>query len=332
MRIFIATGVYPPDIGGPAQYSKSIEEEFEKTGHGVTIGHYTIEKNLPVGIRHFVFFLKACKAFLFCECAIAMDTFSVGFPTVVASKIFGKKVVLRVAGDFLWESYVERTGHLITIRDFYARMPELSVKEKIILWVTRRIVSWCDRLVFSTEWQRDIWVSAYNIKKNNTAIIENYFRKFEGEVPTVKNFVWAVRPLKLKNGRLLYRAFAEARKKYPDLVLDDGRYPYEEILKRVQSCYAVILPSISDVSPNLILDAVAYGKPFIMTKENGYFEKFKSIGLFVDPFSEKDIAEKIEILADDTKYQEYAQKVQNYSYSHSYTEIASEYLKLFNKL
>jgi len=29
MKILIATGIYPPDIGGPAKYAKSLAEELE---------------------------------------------------------------------------------------------------------------------------------------------------------------------------------------------------------------------------------------------------------------------------------------------------------------
>ena len=332
MKILIATGVFPPDIGGPSQYAKNLSDEFESEGHEVSVACYSIERHLPIGVRHFVFFIKAFYHLLWADYAIAMDTFSVGVPTILAARLLRKKVAVRIGGDFLWESYVERTGNLITMREFYALMPKISLKEKVIFWVRKKILPLSNKLVFTTPWQMNITLSSHGFDKNSAVIIENFFRKDIGLPYSKKNFIWTVRPLKLKNGRLLYRAFAEARKTDPELILDDGRYSYEEMLERVKSCYAVILPSISDDSPNLILDAISYGKPFILTKESGYYQKFKDIGLFVDPFSESDIAEKILILADPVEYEKYCQKILSYKFTHSYREIASEYLKLYNLL
>ena len=332
MKILIATGVFPPDIGGPSQYAKNLSDEFESEGHEVSVACYSIERHLPIGVRHFVFFIKAFYHLLWADYAIAMDTFSVGVPTILAARLLRKKVAVRIGGDFLWESYVERTGNLITMREFYALMPKISLKEKVIFWVRKKILPLSNKLVFTTPWQMNITLSSHGFDKNSAVIIENFFRKDIGLPYSKKNFIWTVRPLKLKNGRLLYRAFAEARKTDPELILDDGRYSYEEMLERVKSCYAVILPSISDDSPNLILDAISYGKPFILTKESGYYQKFKDIGLFVDPFSESDIAEKILILADPVEYEKYRQKMASYNFTHSYREMASEYLKLYNLL
>ena len=41
MRIVIATGIFPPDIGGPATYSKIIAEEFLERGHNVSVVAYS---------------------------------------------------------------------------------------------------------------------------------------------------------------------------------------------------------------------------------------------------------------------------------------------------
>src|SRR3989344_3352492 len=131
MKILIATGVFPPDIGGPSQYAKNLSDEFESEGHEVSVACYSIERHLPIGVRHFVFFIKAFYHLLWADYAIAMDTFSVGVPTIIAARLLRKKVAVRIGGDFLWESYVERTGNLITMREFYALMPKISLKEKI---------------------------------------------------------------------------------------------------------------------------------------------------------------------------------------------------------
>src|SRR5689334_19581708 len=119
MRILISTGIYPPKIGGPAQYSKNLKETLEKKGNRVSLKTFDIEDRLPTGVRHLYFFLKIIPALLASKAAIILDTYSVGFPTVLACKLFGKKGVIRTGGDFLWEQYVERTGKKVLLSDFY---------------------------------------------------------------------------------------------------------------------------------------------------------------------------------------------------------------------
>ena len=49
MKLLIATGMFPPDVGGPATYSQTIAEEFSKRGHNITIVTYgdNIISNFP---------------------------------------------------------------------------------------------------------------------------------------------------------------------------------------------------------------------------------------------------------------------------------------------
>ncbi len=332
MKILIATGVYPPDIGGPSQYAKALYDEFGKLGHHVSVARYSVEKKLPNGIRHLVFSAKILLAVYRSRMVLALDTFSVGVPSVFVARLFRRKVIVRISGDFLWEQYVERTGNLIPLKKFYETLPELSCKERIVFNITRWMLHSADYLAFTTVWQKDIWMRAYGFPNSRAVIVENFFRKLSGAPHQIKNFVWAVRPLKLKNGAKLKTAFSAAQKLHPEIVLDDGTYPYDELQKVIQSCYAVILPSISDVSPNLVLDGLAYGKPFIMTQESGYADLLGDVGLLVNPLDQKDITAKIETLADDNKYGMYKQKAEQFAKDHSYKDIAVEYLRLLERV
>ena len=179
MKILIATGIYPPEIGGPAQYAKNLVAEFERQGHRVKVLTYRLEHYLPTGLRHLFFFLRTLLALPGTNFILASDTFSVGFPAVLAAKLLNKKIMIRTGGDFLWESYVERTGDLVLLRKFYEKiktgLAKLSLKEKIIFRLTHWTVNHCSKLVFSTEWQKDIWRMPYDLDLQRTKIIENYY-------------------------------------------------------------------------------------------------------------------------------------------------------------
>lgn len=179
MKIVIATGIYPPQIGGPAQYAKNLATEFIRKGHKVKIVTYRLENFLPSGIRHFYFFFKLASTLSGVDFVLALDTFSVGLPSVLAAKLFGKKIIIRTGGDFLWEGYVERTGNLILLREFYEKIDggvvNLNFKERIVFDLTKWIIHKTNLMVFSTEWQRDIWSRPYQLNLQKTRIIENYY-------------------------------------------------------------------------------------------------------------------------------------------------------------
>ncbi len=110
MRILIATGIYPPAIGGPAQYAKGLEDALREQGHTVIVKAYgKREHGLPIGIRHIYFALRCLWSFLRANKIIVLDTFSVALPIAMLHFVFRKKFIIRTGGDFLWENYVERT-------------------------------------------------------------------------------------------------------------------------------------------------------------------------------------------------------------------------------
>lgn len=333
-KILITTGIYPPDIGGPAQYAKELAGEFIKLRHSVEVLVYRLEKRLPTGLRHLLFFLRVVFSLPKKDLIISLDTFSVGLPSVLASRIFGKKIIVRVGGDFLWENYVEKTGNLITLKDFYERRPKLPSKHRLIFFLSKICLYNASAVVFSTEWQRDVFQKAYNLTPSNLFIIENYYgEKIKSGEPQEKNFLWAGRPLKLKNIILLKNIFEELKKQGIDARLEIvENLPHSELMERIKNCYAVILPSVSDISPNLILDAIRLNKPFILTKETGIFEKLKNIGIFVDPLDKKDIKNKLLFLVESRNYENYKKKIENFNFIHSWRQIAEEFLKIYKNL
>ena len=332
MKILITTGIYPPDIGGPEQYAKNLAEAFQQLGHEVAVKTYKSEKKLPTGIRHLYFFLKILPAIWRADFILALDTFSVGLPTVAAGRLWRKKVIIRTGGDFLWEGYVERTGDLVLLRKFYqTNLSKLSLKEKIIFRLTRWTLHHATKLVFSTDWQRQIWRNPYGLDLSRTAIVENYYGPKEAsQEPTRKNFIFASRPLKLKNLETLNRAFTEVKKLQPDIILESVSLSHAELMNKIASAYAVILPSISEVSPNLVLEALVYDKPVIMTRECGLASLLRSRTLLVDPLSVDDLKAAIWQMIDGQDYLKLQQKVKEFSHLHNWPSIASELLQGFS--
>lgn len=334
MRILIATGIYPPQAGGPSYYSKSLKEALEKLGHKVSVRTFTVERHLPTGVRHAVYFLKTLPAYWWADAAIVMDTFSVAVPVALMKKWFGGKMIIRTGGDFLWEQFVERTGQKVLFSEFYTGHRYLTKKEQMILRLTRWALSFADHIVFNSEYQRRVWKEPYNLASKHTSVIENAFNPEVGQsqLPTVKNFVCVSRRIKLKNIEALEEAFRQAQKKAPGIRLDVYYdIPHKEAMEKLAACYCAVLVSLSDIAPNFALEALTLGKPIILTKENGLSERIGNAALYVNPLNIAEITDAIVQMANDTIYATYLQRVEEFSHERSYQNIAREFIHVLTK-
>lgn len=334
MKVLICAGIYPPDIGGPAKYAKNLADEFLRRGYKVKVLTYRLEKKLPIGVRHLFYFLKVIFSMRNADLVIALDMFSTGFPAVLAGKILGKKTILRVGGDFLWETYVEKTGNLITLKDFYFQKPKLPFKHKIIAVLEKFAFQNAQALAFNTQWQKKFFEKVYDLDETKTFIIENYYgEKAEGREPKEKNFLFAGRKIMFKNLKLLEEIFEEFKKEGRDFQLEIiDNLSHNESLEKIKNSYALIIPSVSDFAPNFIVEGLSFNKPFILTKECGLADKLEGLGVFIDPFDKNSVKEAILSLMEENNYNKYKKKIADFNFTHSWQEIADELLSIYKKL
>lgn len=330
MRITLVTGIYPPEIGGPAQYAQNLARVWESEGHKVSVKIFGKFQKIPWGLRHFVFLIYITPSILRSDCIFTLDSFSAGVVTV-ASKVFSKKVIFRTGGDALWEAYVERTGDLVLLRDFYKTcLDKLNSKERLMFRLMKWTLQNLSAVIWSTEWQRDIFMEPYGLKNQKHFIVENYYGpKLESFVPEKKNFIAGTRPLKWKNGDRLRRVFERPEIKGDFLEYDNTTTPHQKFLDKIQRSYAVIIPTLGDISPNTILDAIRCNKPFIITRENGLTPRIKDVAVFVDPEDEEDIKNKILWLSNEVNYQMQKRKIEGFNFIHTWEEIGQEYLDIY---
>ncbi|MDB5204362.1 MAG: hypothetical protein JWP09_390 [Candidatus Taylorbacteria bacterium] len=327
-HILIATGIYPPQIGGPAEYTKNIEEVWKNEAYKVTVKYFSFEHKLPSGLRHIYFLIKSFYAVMRADFILVLDTFSVALPIMIACKILNKKYIVRTGGDFLWESFVERTRKKVLFKDFYnTETNNFTSKEYFIFKVTKKILLNADKIIFSTAWQRDIWQNPYNIDISKTKIVENFYGEHSlNNAFESKTFIGATRNLVWKNTDTLKSIFEDKQIAETGVKLDLDTSSHEDFIARIQASYAVILVSLGDISPNMIMDAIRLNKPFIVTKEIGIYARIRDIGIFVDPLNKKDIKEKILWLLEEQNYNEQIEKIQNFTFRHSWQLLANEIL------
>lgn len=329
MRILIATGLYPPEIGGPAQYALGIADALQKQGHEISVVRYGMIKNFPSGIRHVLY---ACRLLFAAarktDAMFALDTYSVGIPAALVCTLLRIPLLVRIGGDFLWEHYTNRTGNLVPLPHFYSGSIVLNSKERMIQRLTRWMLARAT-LAFNSQWLLDIWNEPYGIDPARAHIVENAFEPYSGGVePTKKNFLFFSRVTALKNYEAFRRAFQQVQKEQPDILLEEGSISHEALLKKIEHCYAVVVPSVSDVAPNYVLDALRFGKPFILTKYSGYADRFKEYGVIIDPLDQHDMERGIRKLLQADDYGRFSMSIRTFGARHTYEDIAREFLAL----
>lgn len=332
MKIALATGIYPPEIGGHSFYVQSLERALRQQGHDVRLVLYGRLKQYPTGIRHILYAIKLWWQTRDSHGVIAFDTFSIAVPAGLVARFSKRKIVSRAGGDFVWETYVERTHDFIPLPDFYVHRDRWNIKERISYRLIHAALSRV-HIAFSSAWMRDIWLRAYSFDTDRTHVIENAVEPpVAGVPPARKNFLFYTRDIALKNHAAFRQAFELAKSTCPDIELEEGAISHDELMEKIRDGYAVLLPSISEISPNYILESLRFGKPFLLTKYSAYAEKYKDCGVIVDPLNIEDMARGVRELADDTTYTALRENISRMKDRHSYDEIAREYIALLNTL
>lgn len=327
MKIVIATPFYPPEAGVLGMYAQGLETALRKKGHEVIVASYGNLRRLPPGIRHFALFFKIYNIIWKSDFVLALDTWSVGLPAFIAASATRTPLIVRIGGDPVWESFVERRREAVRFSEFYAAPRRLSIKERIMRAVAKMIVRDAKKLLFNTRFQKDIWQKAYGFDDAIASILENYVAPKGEQAPAQGQvFVAAGRNIFLKNRDKLDIAFARVRQKFPQAELDSRTLPQAEHLARLASSYAVIIASVSDIGPNTAIDAVIAGKPFISTEDSGAKERLDGCGLFIDTRTDTAIEAAIVKMLDPAEYQRLLANVHAFSFTHSWDEMADEIL------
>ena len=118
MKVLIVTGIFPPDIGGPATYVPLIAKALRERGHQVTVLTTSEPENLrwddsiyPFQVfrinRRQRIWLRSLKCvveiFRLGRIADVIYANGIYFEAVIANKFLRKPLVMKIVGDEAWE-------------------------------------------------------------------------------------------------------------------------------------------------------------------------------------------------------------------------------------
>ncbi|HVM90439.1 MAG TPA: glycosyltransferase family 4 protein [Verrucomicrobiae bacterium] len=107
-RILIASGIYPPESGGPAQYSFGFKHAVERLGHVVRVVAYgempgRVSRRGGGVLRYLRFGRRVGRLAGRFDVIFLQGAVSEGYPATIAARRTGTPTVLRVPGDYAWE-------------------------------------------------------------------------------------------------------------------------------------------------------------------------------------------------------------------------------------
>ncbi len=194
-KIIIATGIFPPDIGGPATYSEKLAQELDKQGFEVGLITYKdpelklqrynfllkkVSRRYPVGIRHFLYFwrlLKMAKNFdvIYAQCPI-----SSGLPACLVAKILKKKFVLKIVGDYAWDQGKIKYNIRESIETFQNKN-KYPGKIRFLQFLERWVAKKADQIIVPSNYLKMI-VGKWKVDLDKIKIIYNGIKNKEGEI------------------------------------------------------------------------------------------------------------------------------------------------------
>lgn len=372
-RILIAAGIFPPDIGGPAAYVKNLLEELPEFGHEIKVITYAdsedgkkgisnssifkISRKQNVFFRYLKYFWEVLKLSEWADVVYAHDLASTGLPCALAKTIKPRlKLVIRLGGDFLWEKAFNNGWTEKPLSQYYEQPKNFS--EKIFLLLYKFVLSKCDKIIFSTEWQKEIYEKYLKVNPGKTVVIDNAFPEYdlpaENSPIEGKTILLAGRLIKLKNfarvfeaikdlGEIKITVIGEGPEKdnlkniseklgLNDRISFKNGVEQNELAKEIKKSFLVLVPSATEISPNLVLECLKLGKPVVATKECGFFKKYASQLIFIDPFDINDIKEKINFLSKKENYDNYLEKIKSIDTARNKKDLAEDHHNFFKNL
>ena len=361
MKILLATPIYPPQIGGPAQYVKNLEKGLKEKGIKTEVISYNNLKKYSQPLRFFLYSLNLFKKAQNVDIIYTFNLISCGLPTYLISRILRKKFTIRLGGDFLWERAIEEGRTKKGLREYYNERK--SLKEKFFIFLFKKILKGANKIIFTTNFQKKLYKKYFDIVEEKTAIVSNPFPQVNSansQLSIAKyQFLYAGRLIKLKNLDNLIEVFVRIIKKIntsvtlkiigegpeknnlkikiknlglEDKIIIKDSLPHPELLKEIQKSYLCVLLSLTEISPNFALECIKLRKPLLLTKETGIYDRFKNHLIFIDPKRPEDIEEKMLYLLDKENYRNYVSVIESIDVSWSWQDIIKEHLAIFKNL
>lgn len=223
-----------------------------------------------------------------------------GLAGSISKKLLKRELIVEIHGDWVEGPFLSKKRKLEFIqRKFTPFLAKISFKaaDKIrgvasnLIKEAKEIAPDKKYFIFPTFTDLDDFLNEKEIKFDN-------FILFVGSAQKVKGVEY------------LIEAFNKIKDEFPEFKLvlvgeglPGGRLTLEETKNKMKNCYCLVLPSLSEGLPRVLMEAMALGKPVIGSKVGGIPELIKDgqNGFLFEVGNFKGLAGKLKILLSDKK-------------------------------
>ncbi len=242
MKVVIATGIFPPDVGGPATFAPMIAEAWSRMGHEVAVVTYSdkddgierpyrihrIPRALPAPIRYFNYFLRVRREAIGARAVFAQDPVAAGLPAWCAARLGRRKFILKFVGDFAWEHARVQERYDKTIEEFH-RDRSVSARIMLLRFLQRFVARRAAKVIVPSRYLGDL-LKSWGVKEKRLRVIYNGVEKSDvssqmSDVRSPHRIVTAGRLVPWKGFDTLISAMPEVLEKIPDaslMIIGDG--------------------------------------------------------------------------------------------------------------
>lgn len=183
VKLLILTGIFPPDIGGPATQLDYLIRDLRKDGFEISVLTFgdknndypykvrKISKKIPSLFRKIFYIIAALKMSFQTRTVYAWDLYIAGFSGFLIKKIFPwKKFIVRFAGDSAWEK-ARGSGKISdNLTEFIEKKYGFSIEFK--KWFRKRILTSADKVITVSYFLEEI-AKKIGVEKSQLKMIYN---------------------------------------------------------------------------------------------------------------------------------------------------------------
>ena len=181
MRVLLVTGIFPPDIGGPATYVPQIAGALSSRGHQVTVltlsdclDHDDTEHPFPIvrlsrrAFKPWRLLRTVGSIFRLGGRADVLFVNGLAIEVVVANFLLRKPLVMKIVGDFAWERSVNRGWIGDGFEEFQQRRygPRVEWLRSLRSWWIRRA-----HLIIVPSRYLARWVSGWGVPEHRLKVV-----------------------------------------------------------------------------------------------------------------------------------------------------------------
>lgn len=280
LHVVIATGLYPPEIGGPATFAAFFEKELQARGIACTVVPFSTVRHLPKGVRHIVYFARVLLAIRKGSRVLALDPVSVGLPALLAARLRFAPFYLRAGGDYAWEQAAQRWGFTGLPEEFPGDA-KLPLAAKTLVWAERFVARGARRVLTQSGHLASI-AARWGIDREKIAVVPNSVLppSLPSRVYMRRELEWEKDPVIISAGRFvpwkgflaLMDAAASLAREFPDISLKiAGSGPQESDLKAHASKLPVSVVFLGDVPKAQLMHMIRAADVFALnTRYEGF--------------------------------------------------------------